>query len=339
MFSNAQYNFPTWTLILISILNDFAVSSSSKDNVVIQRKPQTMKIWKVAAVAASMATVSSLQTWGFMHSIVEYDGSESHFWGIAPVDSDRFTGCEAAAFNFLVLIITLQFDLIAARSPKPFFLFSTKRDEAGHYIGIPPPSFYVLGAISFSLSIATLIAVYWQDTFVIGSGYGMSGMGWKNAGLVWAWALVWFVITDLVKSAVIAFTNKIEKDQATGKPWVAFFQNTLTQEWDQEKASQRRKLERQSLRSHLAEYDESLRSSSHAAVSDQYSIAFTSSLRLSSIHEEDEDALVPLTHQDELLAAQTLQDDEALLRIISTMAHTINTLQQQVEDLKSAKNA
>ena len=296
-----------------------------------------MKLWKVGVVAASMAIVSSLQTWTFMHSIITHDGSRRHFWGLEPIeDSNKFTGCEAATFNFLVLIITLQLDLIVARSPKPFFMFSTKQDDAGHYIGIPPPSYYVLGAVSISLSIATIIAVYWQDNFVIGSGYGMSGMGWKNAGLVWAWALMWFVVTDLIKSAVIAISNKIERDQSTTKPWKTFFQNTLTQEfWDQDKVAENKKLERQSLRSHLVEYDQSLRSS-HLDVSDQLSIAFTtmSSLhQLASLCEDETESLVPLTHQDELLSVQTLQDDEALLRIISNMAHTITALQQQVEHL------
>ncbi|CAB9501796.1 Plasma membrane ATPase 2 (Fragment) [Seminavis robusta] len=340
IYCASSYSFPTWTLILISILNDFAVSSSSKDNVMIQRTPQRLNIWKVGAVAASMAIVSSLQTWGFMHSIVDYDGSEPHFWGIRPLDdiseNKNFTGCEAAAFNFLVLIITLQFDLIAARSPKPFFLFSTEKVD-GHFVGIPPPSKFVIAALSFSLGIATLIAVYWEDNWVIGSGYGMSGIGWRNAGLVWAWALLWFVITDLVKSFVVALFEKIEKDSSHGKPWGAFFQNTLTQEWDQDRAGEKKKLAIESLRGHLAEYDASAKSS--RAGSDLFSIAVASSLQLQdqTALEEEEEAMVPLTHQDELLAVQTLQDDEALLRIISNMAHTINALQQQVDELSAAK--
>ena len=350
IYCASDYNFPTWTLILMSILNDFAVSSSSKDNVVIQRKPQKMNIWKVGAVSASMALVSSLQVWGFMHSIVTYDENEEHFWGIRPVDSMKFTGCEAAAFNFLVLIITLQFDLIVARSPKPFLLFSTKKDESGHYVGIPPPSFYVLGAISFSLGVATVIAVYWDDALIIGSGYGMSGIGWRNAGLVWAWGIVWFVITDLVKTAVTAFVEKIEKDMIKGKAWVTFFQNTLTQEWDQDKAEARKKEAMQSLRDQLTRYD-GASSSRHTnsevlyGSDDNFSIAVAASLRRNSqsYAPDDEefgefDTSIPLlTHQDELLAVQTLQDDEALLRVISDMAHTIQELQQQIDKLSLAQ--
>ena len=42
-----------------------------------------------------------------MHSIITYDGTQvPHFWGIEPVDgSIKFTACEAAAINFLLLII------------------------------------------------------------------------------------------------------------------------------------------------------------------------------------------------------------------------------------------
>ena len=342
VFCVSDYNFPTWTLILISILNDFAVSSSSKDNVVIQRKPSQLNILKLGTVAMSMALVSSLQVWGFMHSIVVYDGTDEHFWGIKPVDSTKFTGCEAAAFNFLVLIITLQLDLIAARSPKPFwYRVSSKKDDAGRFIGNPPPSIYVMGALAFSLTIATFIAVFWEDTIVLGSGYGLSGMGFRNAGFVWAWALMWFFITDLFKSGVIIFFDKIEKSSVKGNAWLIFFQNALTQEWDQDKADEKKKTTIQSLRDKIVSYDASMRSS------DDLSVAISSSLQIglpfhytqdgTGTDEDGAAEWAPLTLQDELFSAQTLQDDDKLLKIISEMAHTIHSLQKQVQELSSGK--
>ena len=56
------YNFPTSPLILLSLLNDAAVSSSSKDQVVIQRRPVSLNIWKVGTVAFMMA-VSEVSVW------------------------------------------------------------------------------------------------------------------------------------------------------------------------------------------------------------------------------------------------------------------------------------
>jgi len=39
----------------MSLLNDFAVTSSSKDQVVIQKSPVSLDIWKVGTVALVMA--------------------------------------------------------------------------------------------------------------------------------------------------------------------------------------------------------------------------------------------------------------------------------------------
>jgi len=87
----------------------------------------------------------------------------------------HFTGCEVAGFTFLLLVTTIQLNLVAARSSKPFFMIRTKKDEDGQYLHMPPPSMYVVLAIAVSTAIATFIAVYWTDDIVIGSGYGMDG--------------------------------------------------------------------------------------------------------------------------------------------------------------------
>ena len=344
IYCASQYNFPTWTLILMSLLNDFAVASSSKDNVVIQRKPQTLNIWKVAITASTMALISSLQVWGFISSITKYDRlyDERHFFGLEPMHgADTFSGCETAAYTFLVLIITLQLDLIAARSPLPFWYFSTRKDDAGHFTGIPPPSWYVISGISLSLSIATFIAVYWNDTIVIGSGYGMEGVGWRNAGLTWAWAIVWFAVTDLVKAGVVALVTKLEKARAKGKSWITFYQNVFGQYWNEENQEAEDHRHKESLRKRLASYEVASsdflqRSSDFSSRrgADLFPIALAANLQQI---QDEEGAEVPLNRQDALMAVQTLQDDPALLRIISEMAHLIKDLQEEVYELKKAK--
>jgi H+-transporting ATPase len=50
----------------------------------------------------------------------------------------------------------------------------------------------MLGAVVTAQSIATLIAVY---------GVAMTPLGWRWAGLVWAYAAVWFLFNDRVKLA------------------------------------------------------------------------------------------------------------------------------------------
>jgi len=125
-----------------------------------------------------MAIVSSLQMWGLVHSLTLWRSSSGeHFFGLRPNDptADRFTGCEIAGFTFLLLVITIQSNLLAARSAKPFFMLSRKKDDFGHYINMPPPSMYVVISILVSTLIATFIAVYWNQDIVLGSGFGMAG--------------------------------------------------------------------------------------------------------------------------------------------------------------------
>jgi hypothetical protein len=50
--------------------------------------------------------------------------------------------------------------------------------------------------------------------------------------------------------------------------------------------------------------------------------------------EEDFDDANVITYEDALLAVDTLQNDPQLLRVISSMYHSIVTLQKRVEELE-----
>jgi len=291
IYCASGFNFPTWTLILMSLLNDFAVTSSSKDNVYTEKTPQVLNLWKVSAVGGTMAIISSLQVWGFVDSIVRYSG-DGHFWGLRPLDGGVFSGCEAAGFTFLTLITTIQLDLIAARSPKPFWMISTKKDENGHWVGIPPPSWHVLTAVGISLTIATFIGVYWEDSITIGSGYGMQGIGWRNAGLTWAWSIMWFVITDSAKALAVLIWDLVEK----GKEHTTenFYSNIFAIKWDRTRARKEQRDEVERLRESLRglQFCGSIASGVSSSVAGQYSIGLAALAA-----EQGDESIVPITHQ------------------------------------------
>jgi len=62
----------------------------------------------------------------------------------------------------------------------------------GPFWSKPAPAPLLLGAVIGTQLIATLIAVY---------GALMTPLGWGWAGVVWAYALVWFLVEDRVKLA------------------------------------------------------------------------------------------------------------------------------------------
>mmetsp|Transcript_27096 Transcript_27096/g.45163 ORF Transcript_27096/g.45163 Transcript_27096/m.45163 type:complete len:939 (+) Transcript_27096:3-2819(+) len=333
IFSASKYSFPTWTLILLSILNDFAVSSSSKDQVVIQRKPVRLQLDKVSTVAIVMGIISALEVWGLVHTVVMHNPGENHFWGLRPNDGITFTGCETAAYIFLALLITLQLDLIAARSPKPFFIFSTQKDDAGHFLGVPPPSIQVLITVSITLTIGTLIAILWNDSIVVGSGYGMEGIGWRNGGLVWAWGFMWFVVIDLTKFFVITLFEVSKSEGEGGMSWKAFFTNVLTLPWDEESDKRSKNQMLDTRRQELKKFnpEESIRSSLRAVstTGPQFSVGLAAIAQ-----EEQEDKRPLISYQDQLLAVETLQHDSHLLRVIAEMHYSIIKLQKRVDHLE-----
>jgi hypothetical protein len=162
---------------------------------------------------------------------VEHREGIDYFWGLEPDNGLSFTGCEAAAVTFLSLLIALQTSLIAARSPKPFFILNLKKDENGHYDGVPPPSLAVLATVATTLTIGTLIAILWNDSITVGSGFGMQGLGWRNGALIWAWGLMWFVIVDLLKFATGRFALRNGPRRFVGDILYQYVGAGLEQNW------------------------------------------------------------------------------------------------------------
>ena len=280
-----------------------------------------------------------MEVWGFVHSIIVLPPGEKHFWGLEPNNGIDFTGCEIAAYVFLALLITLQLDLIAARSSQPFFIFSTTRDDAGHYVGIPPPSLQVLGTLAISLTIGTLIAILWEEDITLGSGYGMDGIGWRNGGLVWCWGILWFIIIDLAKFFVISICDILaDEEKRGGISWTVFFKSVLELPWNKERndAAKRTEIDRlrDGLRSHIDADNVSSIRSNGMSMSIPFSIGLASLAQELATEGGTKDQI---SFQDALLAVETLQNDPQLLRVIASMYYKVHQLEKRVQELEGKK--
>jgi len=69
------------------------------------------------------------------------------------------------------------------------------------------PAWIVLAAVCGTQAIATLISVY-------GAGL-VTPLGWTYAGLIWAYALAWFLLTDPIKLLAYKILDDVK---ATTKP-------------------------------------------------------------------------------------------------------------------------
>jgi H+-transporting ATPase len=92
---------------------------------------------------------------------------------------------------------TLMYLKLSVAGHLTIFLTRTR----GPFWSIRPAKILLIAVVGTQI-IATLIAVY---------GIFMAPLGWKWAGLVWAYALVWALINDRVKLLAYRIFDPIEK--------------------------------------------------------------------------------------------------------------------------------
>jgi H+-transporting ATPase len=163
-------------IIVLALLNDIPIMTIAYDNTKVREQP----------VRWDMKEVFILASW----------------LGVAGVLSS-FT-----LFWILLSYLKLPLDLVQS-------LFFAKLVVAGHgtiyntriddwFFKRPWPSWQLFSATLSSRIAGTVIAIY---------GFGlMEPIGWKWAGLMWAYALIWFVFNDIVKMGVLKYYRKKYKE-------------------------------------------------------------------------------------------------------------------------------
>ncbi len=153
-------------IILLALLNDLPILTIAYDNTKISAQPVRWDMRETLVLA------STLGLSGVVSSFV---------------------------FFFILMAMQLPLPLIQA-------LFFTKLVVAGHgtiyntrttdwFWKKPYPSRLLFGATFSTRALGTILAVY---------GFGlMTPIRWGAAGLVWLYALVWFLLNDVVKKATL----------------------------------------------------------------------------------------------------------------------------------------
>jgi H+-transporting ATPase len=148
-------------IVLLAILNDGAILSIAYDNVRPSDKPERWNMRQVLGVATVLGAIGMIQSFGLF-----YLGNSVFHLSQATIQS----------LIYLKLSVAGHLTVFVARTRGPFW--SVK------------PARILLLAVGGTQLIATLIAVY---------GLFMAPLGWGWAGVVWGYALVWFLINDQVK--------------------------------------------------------------------------------------------------------------------------------------------
>jgi H+-transporting ATPase len=157
-------------IVLLTILNDGAILSIAYDNVRYSNKPEVWNMRSVLGIATVLGVV------GVMASFILFYLGESVFHLSRPV---------IQSLIYLKLSVAGHLTIFVTRTRGPFW-------------SVKPARILLLAVLGTQIA-ATFIAVY---------GLGMEPLGWKWAGVVWGYALAWFLVNDRVKLLAYKILDK-----------------------------------------------------------------------------------------------------------------------------------
>jgi H+-transporting ATPase len=148
-------------IVLLAILNDFALLSIAYDNVQYSNQPQVWNMRSVLGVATVLGIIGVAASFTLL------------YLGLSVFHLGRET---IQSLMYLKLSVAGHLTVFVTRTRGPFWSVRPART--------------LLAAVGGTQLAATFIAVY---------GLFMPPLGWGWAGLVWGYALAWFFINDRVK--------------------------------------------------------------------------------------------------------------------------------------------
>lgn len=161
-------------IILLALLNDVPIMAIAYDNVICPNKPEKWDMKTVLGMASFLGLVGVVFSFG-----VFVFGREV---------LDLSTG-GIQSLVFLKLAIAGHLTIFLTRTRGPFWSIK--------------PSAMLFWSAVVTKAIATLIVVY---------GWFVTPIGWKLAGYVWAYALVAFFITDILKVQFYKIIDRFNPD-------------------------------------------------------------------------------------------------------------------------------
>jgi H+-transporting ATPase len=149
-------------IVMLALLNDGAILSIAYDNVRYRDQPEAWNMRVVLGVATVLGLVGPIAAFGLF-----YLGDQ-----VFHLDRPHLQ-----TLMYLLLSVAGHLTIFQTRTRGPFWSVR--------------PAWILLAAVFGTQVIATLVAVY-------GAGV-VPPLGWRLAGLVWGYALVWFLLTDPIK--------------------------------------------------------------------------------------------------------------------------------------------
>jgi H+-transporting ATPase len=170
-------------IVMIALLNDGAILSIAYDNVHYRDKPEAWNMRLVLSIATVLGVIGVLAAFGLFYL------AERVF------HLDRL---HAQTLMYLKLSVAGHLTIFLTRTRGPFWSIR------------PAKTLWI--AVLGTQIVATLIAVY---------GLFMAPLGWKWAGFVWGYAIVWALINDRIKLLAYKIFDPVKaeaKPEAKSEP-------------------------------------------------------------------------------------------------------------------------
>jgi H+-transporting ATPase len=167
-------------IVMLALLNDGAILSIAYDNVQYKDKPEAWNMRLVLAISTVLGVIGVVSAFGLFYL------GERVF---------HFDRLHVQTLMYLKLSVAGHLTIFLTRTRGPFWSIR--------------PARILWIAVLGTQTIATLIAVY---------GVFMAPLGWKWAGFVWAYALVWALINDRVKLLAYRIFDPTKPALLTKKP-------------------------------------------------------------------------------------------------------------------------
>ena len=164
-------------IVMLALLNDGAILSIAYDNVQYRDQPEAWNMRVVLGIATVLGVIGPIAAFGLF-----YLGDRVF----------RLDRSHVQTLMYLMLSVAGHLTIFLSRTRGPFWSIR--------------PAKILLVAVFGTQTVATLIAVY---------GLFMTPLGWKWAGFVWAYALIWFLINDGLK--LVAY-KVLDATQGAVKP-------------------------------------------------------------------------------------------------------------------------
>jgi H+-transporting ATPase len=163
-------------IVMIALLNDGAILSIAYDNVRYSNKPEAWNMRRVLGVSTVLGVIGVVSAFLL-------------FWlGERVFHLDR---AHVQTLIYLKLSVAGHLTIFLTRTRGPFWT-------------IKPAKILWIAVLGTQI-IATLIAVY---------GLFMTPLGWKFAGLVWGYAILWALFTDRIKLLAYRVLDHVKADEA-----------------------------------------------------------------------------------------------------------------------------